>query len=600
MNTQPFGSFQRKNILSIILWIGILILIGRLYQLQYIYSEELGKKSEENSIRKVTKTPMRGYIYDRNGILLVDNHPSYSVTLTPVDFDTTSLPLLSSIIEIPIETIREKIKKAKQYSQFSAMRLKRDVDFSTLSKLEEYKTQLSGIEVENESKRYYTNTVRASHLFGYAKEIAEWQLGKLGNYYQQGDIVGSAGLEAKYEKQLRGEKGYELIAQNAKGQTIGPFNEKKNDVLPKDGLELHLSLDAKVQALAESLLTNKSGAVVALDTKTGGVIAFVSKPDYDLSNFSGITPPEVWNALNNDEGKPLYNRATMAIYPPGSTFKMLLAIAALENHIIDEHWSVQCTGAFRFGNKIFKDLHVHGKTSLIKAIEQSCNVYFYQLMLKVGLDKWSEMCKQFGFGELSNIDILEENPGLIPSTKFFDKTYGVGKWTQGYLVSLGIGQGEVSVTPLQMANYTAMLANKGNYHQPHVVEKIYNKSKNTFDTLSYKQRHITISEKTWNLVREGMRQVVMEKGTGGGAKIPGIEVAGKTGTAQNPHGKDHSWFVGFAPFDNPQIAICVIVENAGYGGAVAAPIAGLCMEQYLYGSIIRNKKKEENLITIQQ
>ena len=591
MMTEEFGSAKRKNVLLAVLSVGFLILLGRLYQLQYIYRDEYGKKSEENSIRTVVKVPVRGYVYDRKGKLIVDNRPSYIVMLTPIDFNAANIPLLSSILQMDEESLREKIRKARQFSLFNPTRIKRDIDFRTLSMLEENKSKLPGIEVQVESKRYYAMPAHASHMLGYVKEISDWQLDKLGEYYQQGDVVGSSGLEAKYEKYLRGEKGFEFISQNSKGQVIGNFNNGKYDISPKDGLDLHLAIDADVQALAESLLAGNRGAVVAIDPKDGGVIALASKPDYDLSYFSGVTPPDVWKRLNEDEEKPLFNRATLTRYPPGSSFKMILAIAALENHVIDENWRIQCRGAFVYGRKVFKDLHVHGSTNVVEAIQRSCNVFFYQLMLKVGLDPWSEYGKEFGFGQATKIDILEENSGLLPSTEYYNRVYGKGKWTQGYLVSLGIGQGEVGVTPLQMACYASMLANKGHYSQPHIVQTIYNKSANTTDTVGVEHHDLHISERTWQIVREGMRRVVMEPGgTGGAARIPGIVVAGKTGTAENPHGKSHAWFIGFAPFDNPKIAICVLVENVGYGGSFAAPIAGMCMEKYLYGEIIRNRK----------
>ncbi len=588
MTSEEFGSGQRKNVLITILAVGFVILVGRLYQLQYIYADEYGKKSEENSIRTVVKVPVRGYVYDRKGKLLVDNRPSYIVMLTPIDFDAKNIPLLASILQMDEDAMRDKIKKARQFSLFNPARIKRDIDFPTLSILEENRSKLPGIEVQVESKRFYGSSAHASHMLGYAKEISDWQLERMGEYYQQGDVVGSAGLEAKYEKYLRGEKGFEFISQNSKGQVIGNFNNGKYDIPPKDGLDLHLAIDSDVQALAESLLTGQRGAVVAIDPNNGGVIALASKPDYDLTNFSGVTPPDVWKRLNEDEQKPLFNRATLTRYPPGSTFKMILAIAALENNVIDENWRVQCRGGFLFGRKMFKDLHVHGSTNVVEAIQKSCNVFFYQLMLKVGLDPWSDYAKEFGFGQPTKIDILEENSGIIPSTEYYNRVYGKGKWTQGYLVSLGIGQGEVGVTPLQMASYASMLANEGHYYRPHIVQTIFNKSTNTTDTVAVDHNDIHVSKRTWQLVREGMRRVVMEPGgTGATSRVPGIVVGGKTGTAENPHGKAHSWFIGFAPFDNPKIAICVLVENVGFGGSYAGPIAGLCMEKYLYGEIIR-------------
>ena len=268
---------------------------------------------------------------------------------------------------------------------------------------------------------------------------------------------------------------------------------------------------------------------------------------------------------------------------------MLLALAALENDVVSPSWGVTCRGGFQFGNKYFKDLHVHGYVDMVNAIKVSCNVYFYQLMLKVGLDNWSAMGSRFGFGHVTGIDINEENPGLLPSTQFMNRRYGPRGWTKGFLPSLGIGQGELGVTPLQMALYAMTLANEGQYHEPHTAWATVDKISGRIDTLPFPTRTIQIKPELWALVREGMRRAVMDPGgTGGSARIAGVEVAGKTGTAQNPHCKDHAWFVGFAPYDHPRIAICVLIENAGFGGTAAAPVAGMCMEHYLFGHLIRN------------
>lgn len=590
---EEFGSIERRRVLKIIVAAGFILLLGRLFQLQYIYGDLYGKEAEQNSIRNVPKVPIRGYIYDRKGTLLVDNRPSYTVMITPIDFNAENLPLLSSILGMKESDIVTIIKRAQRYNPFIPTRLKRDISFAELSMLEEHRNKLYGVEIQMEAKRYYPTAVRGSHMLGYAREISDMMLEKNKEYYQPGDLIGSAGLEAKYEEQLRGVKGWEFISQNAKGQIIGTFDNGKHDIPPQDGFDLQLAIDADVQALAESLLSDKRGAVVAIDPRNGGIIAMASKPDYDLSNFSGITPPEVWRALNTDESKPLFNRATLTRYPPGSTFKMILALTALEKGIIDERWTVTCHGSFKYGDKVFKCEHVHGTVNVVDAIHRSCNVFFYQLMLKVGLDNWSAMGQQFGFGKPTNIDIMEENAGLLPTREYYDRVHGKGKWTPGYLISLAIGQGEVGVSPLQMANYAAILANKGIHYQPHIVNAVYDKRTKKSEKIVTEQYSFSLSDHTWELVREGMRRAVMAPGgTGAAARIPGIEVAGKTGTAQNPHGKAHSWFIGFAPFDEPKIAICVLIENVGYGGSFAAPVAGLCMEQYLYGEIIRYGKKK--------
>jgi penicillin-binding protein 2 len=271
---------------------------------------------------------------------------------------------------------------------------------------------------------------------------------------------------------------------------------------------------------------------------------------------------------------------------------MVLASAALEEGIIDEKYRITCYGSYRFGNRTFKDLGVHGSTNVVEAIQKSCNVFFYQLIHKVGLEQWAEYGRRFGFGQATGVDIGEETVGLVPNGEYYDRVYGKGRWTQGYLVSLAVGQGELGVSPLQMAVYAAALANGGTLHQPHAVESIRNKLTNRIDQSQQRTRPVGLSAETIALVREGMRRVVNEpRGTGSAARIPGVIVSGKTGTAENPHGDDHAWFVGFAPFELPTIAVAVMLENAGSGGSRAAPLAGLVMEKYIHGEIIRYKPR---------
>ena len=596
---EDINIYGKRQVINLVIVLIFLLFVGRLYQLQLIYQPEYGKKSDENSIRTIPREPIRGNMYDRTGRLVVDNRPAFTVTIMPFEFDVRNIDFLSSILEVETDFVRERLKKGIAYSRFAPVKIKRDVDFRTLSALEENRDRLPGVDYQIESKRYYTTRASAAHTLGYTKEISENQIKAFGEGYAQGDVVGSAGLEARYEQTLRGQKGAEYSVVNVRGQVVGSFENGKNDIPSVEGDDLLLSMDFGLQVLAESLMADKRGAVVAIDPRNGGILAMVSKPDYDLSFFSGVTPAELWRALNNDESKPLFNRATLTRYPPGSTFKMVLAIAALERKIISPSWTVTCGGSFRLGNKVFKDLHVHGTVNMVEAIQKSCNVYFYQLMLKTGLDNWSDYGAQFGFGKPTGIDILEESPGLLPTTEYMDNRYGPKGWTKGFLPSLGIGQGELGVTPIQMACYAMALGNFGHLYQPHAVRAYFDKSTKTVDTLSHAHRAINISKGTWDVVREGMRRVVQEPGgTASLARIKGVEVAGKTGTSQNPHGKDHSWFVGFAPFDNPSIAIAVMVENVGYGGSYAAPIAGMCMERFIYGRLIRLDKDQTPRATV--
>jgi penicillin-binding protein 2 len=580
--------YGKRRAMYIIITLIFLLYLGRLYQLQLIYRDEYGKKSEENSIRTIPREPVRGTIFDRNGTLVVDNRPAFSVTIMPFEFDRKNINYLAQLLSLDPEFISDRLKKGETYSRFAPIKIKRDIDFKTLAALEENRSRLPGVDYQVESKRFYTTNAHASHVLGYTKEISEAQIKILGEDYAPGDVVGSSGLEADYETTLRGRKGAELTVVNVRGQVIGRFEGGKNDVQAVQGDNLLLSMDFGLQAFAESLMTGRRGAVVAVDPNDGGVLALVSMPDYDLSLFSGVTTPELWRSLNEDEASPLFNRATLTRYPPGSTFKMVLAVAALESGTITPSWRVTCTGAFRYGNKVFKDLHVHGSVDLIEAIQRSCNVYFYQLMLKTGLDPWSHYGAEFGFGRLTGIDIFEENPGILPTQAYMDRRYGKSGWTRGFLPSFGIGQGDVGVTPLQMALYAAALATKGEYNEPHVVHAVVRSNPHSTDTVAPSLRMINVSDATWSAVREGMRRVVEEPGgTGGMARVKGVQSGGKTGTAQNPHGPDHAWYIGFAPFDHPKIAIAVLVENAGFGGSIAAPIAGQCIERYLYGRLIR-------------
>ncbi|RPI06532.1 MAG: penicillin-binding protein 2 [Ignavibacteriae bacterium] len=587
MNTiEEIGAPSRKRVLTIIIVTAFVFLLIRLYQLQLFYHVEFGKKSDENSVRTIIKEPVRGYMFDRNGRLVVDDGPAYSITVTPASFNSGTLPLFSSLVRMESPMIQERLDRGRIYSKFSPVRVKRDVDFKTLAAVEENLYQLPGVAYEIESKRIYPFQVRAPHLLGYCKEITDAQMLKAGSAYQQGDIIGSSGLEASYETFLRGEKGYEFISVNSKGQLVGALEGGLRDVPSKEGFDLNLSVDIGLQMLAESLMVNYRGALVALDPNDGGVLAMVSKPDFDPSLFSGVTSVEVWNQLNTDPDKPLFNRATMTRYPPGSTFKMLIAAAALQEGIIDEHYRITCTGAFRFGNKVFKDLHVHGSMNVVEAIQHSCNVFFYQLILKIGIDNLAKYGKRFGFGQPSGIDVGEETAGILPSTEYYNRVYGKGKWTQGYLVSLGVGQVVKKISPLQMARYAALLANGGTLLQPHAVNSILNKRTNRYDVIDHSEHSVGIDSSVMRLIREGMRRVVQEPGgTGGMARIPGIVSGGKTGTAENPHGADHAWYIGFAPFDHPKIAIAVMLENAGFGGTKAAPVAGKVMERYLFGDL---------------
>lgn len=561
-----------------------MIIAGRLVQLQLINPEKFDKDAERNSVKTIITTPARGLIFDRNGKLLVDNKPSYSVTVVKKEFDTNNIPVVCSLLGIEESYLRSELKKIEGTNRFIPTRIQRDVEFRIISFIEENKELLKGIDYSIDPIRLYPTDFRGSHTIGYTKEISESMLKKQqGDYYKQGDLIGTTGLEAGYENYLRGEKGFEFILQDNKGREVGPLNDGKNDVKAISGYDLILSVDAEVQKFAEKLLEGRTGGIVAIDPNNGEIICMVSKPDYDLNNFSGKLKPEVWTALNTDKTNPLFNRATQTRYPPGSTYKMVSALASLQEGILKTNSTIPCEGSFRYGDKVFGDHGAFGSITIPTAIEHSSNVFFYKLVLRIGLDNWNKYGQMLGFGHKTGIDIPEETKGLLPSTEYYNKRYGPKGWTEGYVVSLGIGQGELGVSPLQMALYTSILSNSGTYNQPHLVRSLKNPVTGEITPVQYKKHEVAIDKDYFKVIQKGMYLVVNGNGTARSIRTSDVSIAGKTGTAQNPHGQDHSWFIAYAPADDPKIAICVMVENAGFGATVAAPIAQRIILRYLLG-----------------
>lgn len=582
MEDTSFGQRRRAYILlaSVVLLLGVLA--WKLIELQFVEYDSFRSQAERNSIRRVAKEPLRGIIYDRNGAIVVNNNPSYTLTVTPFEFRWETLPLLHTMFGVDTNVVRYRIAEAGVYS-FEPVKVMRDLPFDMISLLEENRAQLPGVNYLVESRREYRTAPRMAHLLGYTKEISPGLLRRLGSYYQPGDIVGYNGIEAFYEPLLRGRKGYGVLTVNARGRVVESFEHGQSDVAALEGSDLVTTIDLGLQEYSERLMRGRKGAIVALDPSNGEVLAFVSSPDYDLRDLSGRIPFEVWNELNTNPGLPLYNRASMAAYPPGSTFKMMLAIAALEENIIDANSTIPCPGSYTLAGVTFKCHGAHGNVNVTRAIEYSCNVFFYKLIFKLGFDNWSRYGDMFHFGRKTGMDISNENPGVLPSEEYYNRRYGK-RWNKGYLVSLGIGQGEVNTTPLQMAAYTAAIANGGTYYQPHAVRQVIDRTQAHERTdIPIVGEKLPIRSSVWDVIRHGMLRVVHGSGTGYAARIGGIQVAGKTGTAQNPHGRDHAWFVGFAPYKDPKIAVAVIIENGGYGGDAAAPVASGVMRRYLQG-----------------
>lgn len=563
----------------------LFILIGRLVQLQLLNVEEYGKESQKNSVKIITDIPARGLMYDRNNKVVVDNKPAYSLMITPYQFNMDNVNEVANLIEVTPEYINEILSKVKGTNRFSPTKIKRDVEFRVISYIEENKERLRGVDYQVEALRFYPNTFRGSHIFGYTKEISEKQLEKqVGNYYTQGDVIGSSGLERFYENNLRGEKGRKLVSVDVKGKEVGSYNDGKDDIKPVNGFDLLLSLDSELQEYAENRLGNRRGAIIALDPRTGEILCMVSKPDFDLSLFSGPTDSKVFADLLLHKDKPLFNRVVQSRQPPGSTWKMLMGFAGLGSGVITTTSTISCGGSFRYGNKTFGDHGAYGSINITRAIEVSANVFFYKLGLKVGLDNYNKYGKMFGFGLKTGVDIPGEIPGLLPSEEYFNKVYGPKGWTQGFLVSLGIGQGELGVTPVQMAAFTAAISMEGLYIQPHIVRRIVNPITGQEEVLEFQQRRIDLPNEYFKAIKKGMYLVVNGNGTAKNIRSSEFVLAGKTGTAQVTKGNNHSWFVGFAPYDDPQIAVCVLGENAGWGSQFAAPLAAAIMIRYLSGN----------------
>jgi penicillin-binding protein 2 len=564
----------------------LLLIVVKLFAMQVFSTDFYKKASEQNGIRMVPILAPRGLITDRNGAILVKSRASYSMFIVPYEVKNLDAMInrISSILQMAPDELQNKIKLSWQ-GKFQPIRLQRDVNFSTVAYIEEHALEFPGITFQVESIRQYPVDNEGSHIWGYVGEITEQELGKP-KYtgYEIGDIIGKEGLEKQYEEQLRGEPGYRYLEVTAAGKILGEYPDKPR-LNPVRGSALNLEIDWGVQEVAEKeLAAQGSGAVVAIDPRNGAVRVLASVPDFDANAFSGVITPDEWKAVQTDSLHPLFNRAIKGTFPPGSTMKPFTAAAGLEYGSVTEltHFDA-CRGSRRFGNRVFKcwEKRGHGSLVMLDAIIRSCDVYFYQLGVREGLDAWSKMAIGCHFGERTGIDLPGEFTGLAPSQAYFDKRYGDAGWTKYLVVNLSIGQGEVLVTPLQMALTYGAIANGGDIYKPRIVSRIITPSGDTTVFAPEKIGRLPMSDQTINLLHQALYGVVNTPGgTAHQAAVKGISVAGKTGTAQNPHGGDHAWFVCYAPAENPEIAVAVLVENAGHGGSIAAPVARKILEKY--------------------
>lgn len=564
----------------------MLMIVIKLFFMQLISTDFYRRASEQNGIRMMPILAPRGLITDRNGAILVKSRASYSMYLLPYEVKNldSACVKLSTVMGQPPEEIKEKIKLSWQ-GKFQPIRLKRDVDFPSVCYIEEHAMEFPGVTFQVESTRQYPANNDGSHVWGYVGEVTEQELSKpsFANY-SIGDIVGKEGLEKQYENELRGQNGFKYMEVTATGKILGEFPGRPS-TNPVRGSALILNIDWGVQQVAEAELAQSgSGAIVAIDTRNGGVIALASVPEFDANAFSGVITAEEWKAVTTDSLHPLFNRAMKGTFPPGSTMKVVTAAAGLESGSVTAETRFNgCSGAMRFGNRVFKCWRKegHGALAMRDALIHSCDVYFYQLGVREGLDNWGRMAIGWRFGQKTGVDLPGEFAGLSPTQEYFNKRYGSAGWTKYLMLNLAIGQGEILVTPLQMAVIFAAIANGGAVYKPELVSRIVTPNGDTTAIQPEVMGQLPVSRNTLNVLHEALIGVVNSPGgTAYQAAVKGITVAGKTGTAQNPHGNDHAWFVCYAPAESPEIAVAVLVENAGHGGSIAAPIARKVLEQY--------------------
>ena len=566
-----------------------LVVFGRVFYLQIIQYETYASLGEENSIRQEFVSPARGLIYDRNGILIADNEPIFSISVTPSNFDEEKIPLLAELLQVEDSVIATRIDEAQRYSWYRTSPLLTDVDFETFSLIQENIWQLPGIGHQIESKRHYPTQMKASHIFGYLRE-ADRNDYESSDDLRLGDKIGKSGLEMVYEDVLRGDLGIEFLKVNAYGQSLGNYEGERSGRNPTQGGNIITTIDSELQAYVEELMQDKIGAVVVMNPNTGEILSLVSSPNYDVERLAGRLDRDYWVDINSDSTRPLFNRAISSRQPPGSTFKPLMGIIGLHLGYINPETIVRNTGGYRRG-RLYRDIAPLGEYDLEKAITYSSNTYFYSLMDRIStqgdLNNWSKLVKDFGLGVPTSIDLPSSTSGIIPDSSYMDRRFGMRQWGLGDLINLGIGQGVISVSPLQVARMTSSIANGGYRIRPHLVQSIQQSNGEVLYTPQFHEKISWVKPEYLELVKAGMRGVVQEGSGRFYAKTSIIDIAGKTGTAENPHGFSHGWFTSFAPYDDPQIVVTVFLENAGFASTSAAPIASLILEKYLTGEVNR-------------
>lgn len=584
--------FNRKYIVQGLFIVIALILLGKLFYIQII-SDKAFSSAESNVLRKIYKYPARGAILDRNMKVIVQNEPVYDLMVTPNEVKPFDTLALANALEITIDDVRKKLKKASAQSSYQATFFERQISVQSYARLQEIMYRFPGFRTQDRTIRHYPDSI-AGQLFGYVKEVSPDDIEKSEGYYKPGDFIGKSGLERSYEDFLRGEKGVINTLYDAKNIAQGSYANGKYDINAVSGDRLISSLDIRIQRLGEELMKNKVGAIVAIEPSTGEILAFVSSPGYDPNQLVGKDWGKNYMSLIANPYRPQIVRPIAGQYSPGSSFKPVDALVALQDGAIDPNTTFFCPGFYMAGNHKVKCEHVDGTINMQRGIARSCNTYFchvfQNIITKNGMKNqrqtyanWHEQIAKWGFGQKLGIDMPFEKKGIFYQADHYDKIYGK-RWGYTTVISQAIGQGEITSTPLQMANVMAAIANRGYYLKPHLIKGIGDK--NVVKKEYVVKNYVGIDEKYFPIVIDGMRDAVNSSwGTAKESQIPNIVMCGKTGTVQNPHGKNHSVFIGFAPMDNPKIAIAVIVENGGFGGSYAAPISSFIVEKYLTDSI---------------
>jgi penicillin-binding protein 2 len=553
-----------------------------LFRYQIIQGADFEEDSEDNYVIKVPLKAARGDIIDSRGQVLAGSRQSFSICAVPKTTlkNKEEIALLARLLDVEEEFIVEKLSKTA--SSYRPAVVLRDVDFATLSVVEEMSADLSDVLVVAEPVRSYPGGEKFCHLIGYVGEVTQDEVIKNPKNYASGDLIGRAGVEKNYDEVLSGSEGYKMVSVSMDGGEVPIDYEDVESKPPKQGKRVRLCVRSDLQTLADSLLGGRRGCVIVLGVKTGEVLTLSSNPVFDPTLFAtGISSAD-WKNIIEDKDKPLLNRAIQCAYPPGSTYKLVTAGVGLEKRLVRENTRYRpCPGSYRFGRRVFKcwKEEGHGSADLVRGITVSCDVYFYQLAERMDLEDFYSYSKLWGLPDRTHIDIPNEAAGLVPNTEWYDRSYGENQWTRGVMLNLAIGQGEVLVTPLSILCFACGIANGGRYPVPHCVKAIGVDA----DEAEREPEFIDMpmSETTVAVLRKAMRNVVEDdEGTAKAARVPGYEVAGKTGTSQNPHGDDHAWFLCYAPWDDPEIGVCVLLENAGHGGSVAAPIAGEILRYY--------------------